>query len=122
MTDDPFLPLPKMRESHARQSHGREIVSRLHHHLAGETQMSWSGTNNAAERFTGIVKFFKVQSGYGFINPQNGERDIFFHAADLMNFSQPLPGYRVSFTLGARQQRPEPRAGQRYQTGGLGPE
>jgi CspA family cold shock protein len=54
---------------------------------------------NAAERYTGVVKFFKVQSGYGFINPQNGEPDVFFHAADLANFSQPIPGHRVSFTL-----------------------
>jgi CspA family cold shock protein len=54
---------------------------------------------NAAERHVGVVKFFKVQSGYGFINPQNGEPDVFFHAADLKNFSQPIPGYKVTFTL-----------------------
>jgi cold shock CspA family protein len=52
-----------------------------------------------AERPTGVVKFFKVQSGYGFIGRQNGEPDVFFHARDLTNFSQPVAGHKVAFTL-----------------------
>jgi cold shock CspA family protein len=49
--------------------------------------------------FQGTVKFWKAQSGYGFIARSNGDADAFFHANDLKNFSQPTPGDKVSFVL-----------------------
>ncbi len=50
----------------------------------------------------GIVKFYLPMHGYGFIVPDKGGRDIFFHAAELAragleNIAQ---GVQVEFTLG----------------------
>ncbi len=32
---------------------------------------------------TGIVKFYNEQRGYGFIQPDNGDNDVFVHATAL---------------------------------------
>ncbi|MCG8434558.1 MAG: cold-shock protein [Gammaproteobacteria bacterium] len=32
---------------------------------------------------TGTVKFYNDQRGYGFIQPDNGEKDVFVHATAL---------------------------------------
>ena len=32
---------------------------------------------------TGIVKFYNDQRGYGFIQPENGQKDVFVHATAL---------------------------------------
>ena len=48
---------------------------------------------------TGIVKFYNTQKGFGFIQPDNGEKDVFVHAtaleaAGLRSLSE---GQKVSF-------------------------
>ncbi len=34
---------------------------------------------------TGIVKFFNDAKGFGFITPENGDKDIFVHANGLVD-------------------------------------
>jgi CspA family cold shock protein len=35
------------------------------------------------DRITGTVKFFNTAKGYGFVQPQDGSKDVFVHASAL---------------------------------------
>ena len=35
------------------------------------------------QMITGTVKFYNEQRGYGFVQPDNGEKDVFVHATAL---------------------------------------
>ncbi len=48
---------------------------------------------------TGVVKFYNSQKGFGFIQPEDGDKDVFVHAtalerAGLMGLNE---GQRVQF-------------------------
>jgi cold shock protein len=47
----------------------------------------------------GIVKFYNAQKGYGFIQPEDGSKDVFVHATALerAGLSSLNEGQRVSF-------------------------
>ncbi|MDB5224777.1 MAG: cspA1 [Candidatus Adlerbacteria bacterium] len=48
---------------------------------------------------TGIVKFFNEEKGYGFIRPDDGDKDIFVHitALEKAGLKTLASGSRVSF-------------------------
>ena len=48
---------------------------------------------------TGIVKFYNDQKGYGFIQPDNGGKDVFVHATALerAGIRGLVEGQKVSF-------------------------
>jgi CspA family cold shock protein len=48
---------------------------------------------------TGIVKFYNAQKGYGFIQPDNGGKDVFVHATALerAGLRSLAEGQKVSF-------------------------
>lgn len=48
---------------------------------------------------TGTVKFYNDQKGYGFIQPDNGSKDVFVHATALerAGISGLREGQKVSF-------------------------
>jgi CspA family cold shock protein len=50
---------------------------------------------------TGTVKWFNTQKGYGFIQPQNGDRDVFVHisAVERAGMSTLNEGQKVSFDI-----------------------
>jgi CspA family cold shock protein len=52
-------------------------------------------------RQNGVVKFFNQSRGFGFISPENGEKDIFVHASALERSGLgPLnEGDKVSFEV-----------------------
>ena len=52
---------------------------------------------------TGIVKWFNEQKGYGFIQPDNGAKDIFVHisAVERAGLRTLKEGQKVSFEVTA---------------------
>ena len=55
---------------------------------------------------TGTVKFFNTQKGYGFIQPEDGTKDVFVHisAVERSGLGNLHEGQRVSFELERGQQ------------------
>ncbi|MHC4947452.1 MAG: cold shock domain-containing protein [Planctomycetota bacterium] len=53
----------------------------------------------AATEMTGIVKSFNVRKGFGFIVPDNGDRDVFFHISgvDLESRERIEQGIRLQY-------------------------
>jgi CspA family cold shock protein len=49
----------------------------------------------------GTVKFFNTQKGYGFIQPQDGSKDVFVHisAVERANLGSLSEGQKVRFEL-----------------------
>jgi cold shock protein len=54
---------------------------------------------------TGIVKWFNTQKGFGFIQPESGDKDVFVHisAVERAGMSTLNEGQKVSFDLIADQ-------------------
>jgi CspA family cold shock protein len=52
-------------------------------------------------RITGTVKFYNPSRGYGFIQPQDGSKDVFVHATalELAGIHTLNEGDKVSFVL-----------------------
>lgn len=52
---------------------------------------------------TGTVKWFNATKGFGFIEPQDGSKDVFLHvsAVERAGLSSPAEGQKVQFDLEA---------------------
>lgn len=52
-------------------------------------------------RTTGTVKWFNDKKGYGFITPENGEKDCFVHFSAIQSdgFKSLKEGQRVEFEI-----------------------
>ena len=50
---------------------------------------------------TGTVKFFNVQRGFGFIEPDDGSKDVFVHisAVQRAGMDQLVEGQKLSFDV-----------------------
>lgn len=56
----------------------------------------------------GTVKFFNRQKGFGFIQPEDGSKDLFVHANNLEGGIQELAdGQKVEFNVGEGRKGPE---------------
>ena len=55
---------------------------------------------------TGTVKWFNAQKGYGFIQPDDGSKDVFVHisAVERSGLGQLTEGQKVKFDLERGQQ------------------
>ncbi|MGI0120182.1 cold-shock protein [Zooshikella sp. RANM57] len=54
---------------------------------------------------TGTVKFFNTAKGFGFIAPNDGSKDLFFHKNDIQGY-EPRDGDTVEFEVGQSQKGP----------------
>lgn len=54
-----------------------------------------------ADRITGTVKFFNTEKGFGFIAPENGQKDVFVHYSAIKSngFKNLVEGDRVEFSI-----------------------
>lgn len=63
------------------------------------------------DRERGIVKWFDETTNYGFITPDHGEKDIFFHRTDLEALEQTIEkGDRVEYEIGQGPKGPQAKA------------
>jgi cold shock protein len=54
----------------------------------------------------GTIRRYFVAKGFGFIEPDDGSPDVFFHATDIsMHAAEPEPGQRASYVEGERNGR-----------------
>ena len=58
------------------------------------------GIGEAAQEVAGQVKWFDLTKGYGFIKPDDGGADIFFHVSALQEGDEITEGKAVSFETG----------------------
>ncbi|HEX8684726.1 MAG TPA: cold-shock protein [Ardenticatenaceae bacterium] len=54
-----------------------------------------------SDRITGTVKFFNGEKGFGFITPENGQKDVFVHhtAIQAEGYRNLNEGDRVEFSI-----------------------
>jgi CspA family cold shock protein len=56
----------------------------------------------------GIVKWFDETKNFGFITPESGAKDLFFHRSDLETMGQSIEkGERVEFEVGSGPKGPQ---------------
>jgi CspA family cold shock protein len=57
---------------------------------------------------SGVVKWFSVEKGFGFIIPDEGGKDLFVHRSNVETADQTLQeGQRVGFEIGQGRKGPE---------------
>jgi CspA family cold shock protein len=58
----------------------------------------------------GIVKKYMADRGFGFIRPDGGGDDVFFHVKSLPMGTEPREGARVDFEVGSDRKTGKPQA------------
>jgi CspA family cold shock protein len=69
-----------------------------------------SGETGGSQMPTGTVKWFNAQKGFGFIQPDDGSKDVFVHisAVERAGLGGLHEGQKLSRPAGSRDSRPQP--------------
>jgi CspA family cold shock protein len=62
---------------------GRQVTSIVQVLGTGEIPVAPSAATGAEEEMTGTVKWFKTDKGFGFVTPDDKDRDVFIHRSVL---------------------------------------
>jgi cold shock protein len=63
------------------------------------------------DRERGVVKWYNETKNYGFITPDHGGGDLFFHRTDLETVEQTIEqGERVEYEIGSGAKGPQAKA------------
>jgi len=63
------------------------------------------------DRERGVVKFYNETKNFGFITPDQGGKDLFFHRTDLETEGQAIEqGERVEYEVGSGAKGPQAKA------------
>jgi len=54
----------------------------------------------------GKVKFFNSEKGFGFIEPESGEKDVFVHISEIEGNGSLQNGEQVEFEMGESRKGP----------------
>lgn len=71
-------------------------------------QRGSSSAIGTGERITGVVKWFNAAKGYGFINRDDGEADVFCHFSAIRSegFKELVEGDKVEFAVAQAEKGP----------------
>jgi CspA family cold shock protein len=77
-------------------------------HCLARYAMSRSGTHHEGKFLmaVGTVKWFNATKGYGFIQPDDGSKDVFLHISDVQRagMQEPREGDKIQYDLQRGQQ------------------
>lgn len=82
--------------------HKGEEVIRIHEIIWDEKQIKEVARLERIDQkltFYGIVKFFDIEKGFGFIKPDDEMADLFFHKSTLNDGEVPFENDRVEFKV-----------------------
>ncbi|WP_196260362.1 DUF1294 domain-containing protein [Pelagibacterium limicola] len=54
--------------------------------------------------YRGVIASWNDEKGFGFIRPEAGGGDIFFHISDFLGTTRPIAGHAVEFEIGVGRQ------------------
>jgi CspA family cold shock protein len=81
------------------RAHASDFLSKISTRRVQAPWLRYSTVSEGRPMQTGTVKFYNDQKGYGFIQPDNGSKDVFVHATALerAGISGLREGQKVSF-------------------------
>ena len=89
----------KRRDATASTPRAERASSRSPRQRRSRSTSTRPSKSSKVDRSTGTVKWFDESKGYGFITPENGDKDCFVHRSSVKNGTPLVEGKRVEFEV-----------------------